>query len=502
MKHKLAISKKWWLYTIAAFALVYMSFDCFFDLHYSMDAFNTYFGEHQNALWHIQTGRYFYLFAVYFVDYLGLNLVTDNVIWVGLFIVALTIAIIALFRKAIGLLEEGSILNEVMIFLLVSLSFVNVFLAEWFQFTEVLLMYTIAIFCVTGAAVVFPVREQEDRAPFKYFLVFLLLNIAYNNYQISITFFVFYVLCFILLESKGHITANGIKKTFVAAGLTASAFVINMGITKLLIARGVIGASSRLSTMSLDSVLANIKQLCSPDIQSYLWLNGNGMMKAPDFLVVTLVVFAATVYAIVASKRKWYDILFAAVLLGGGVCSLLLPLLISAPLYMAPRIIAPIFCVLVYMGCLISMCQATVPKRIIVLLILVALCRQSCFISTYSADIRISNACDKLWVEQVDEKIRDYEQETGIQITQIGFTNDKYLKYQWSDINYRWDVCIKGNAATWTRDYMYMYYSDRVFSYVEVPEEIQEYFANLDWGTVNLDEQMIFDEDTCYVCLF
>lgn len=225
------------------------------------------------------------------------------------------------------------------------------------------------------------------------------------------------------------------------------------------------------------------------------------MMKAPDLLVVTLVVFAATVYAIVASKRKWYDILFTAVLLGGGVCSLLLPLLISPPLYMPPRIIAPIFCVLVYMGCLISMCQATVPKRIIVLVILVTLCRQSCFINTYSSDIRVSNACDKLWVEQVDEKIRDYEQETGIQVTQIGFANDKYLAYQWSDINYRWDVCIKGNAATWTRDYMYMYYSDRVFSYVDVPEEIQEYFGNLDWGTVNLDEQMIFDEDTCYVCL-
>lgn len=171
--------------------------------------------------------------------------------------VALTIAIIALFRKATDFLEEGNILNEVMIFLLVSLSFVNVFLAEWFQFTEALLMNTIAIFCVTGAAVVFPVREQEDRVPIKYFLVFLLLNIAYNNYQISITFFVFYVLCFILLESKGHITANGIKKTIVAAGLTISAFVINMGITKLLIARGVIEAISRLSTISLDAVLAN-----------------------------------------------------------------------------------------------------------------------------------------------------------------------------------------------------------------------------------------------------
>lgn len=497
-------TKKWSAYGISVVLIVFMAFNCFFKVHYSVDAYSTFGGVHQNALWHIQNGRYFYTLLVYVVDRTGLNLVTDNILWVFLFMAALAISIIALSRRFIQLIDHTSTATEIMCILCVCLSFVNVFIAEWFQFTECLLMYTVSVLCSVGAVLLIPSKNGGAKAIERYAAAFILLNIAYNTYQISINFFVFYVLCFILLENKGALTIAGVKKTLQAALVVVGTFAINLCITKLLAACGVISDSSRMSGLSIDCLWGNTKLFLSKQNQSLLWLKSDGMMNAPDLLVLFIVLLTMGIYSFFANlKRKWYDILFALVLLSGGVFALFLSILITEPLWMPPRTIAPFFCVFTYLGCLIAMGKNKTIQKIVAVILVIVLCRQACCVQMYSSDVLISNACDKLWVEQVADKIESYEQNQGIQITKVGFAPDQQMKWHWNnDSAYCWDVCTRTISVDWARLGLFSYYTGAQYSLEDTPDEVKAYFSSRNWDTVNLEEQMIFDNDVCYICIF
>lgn len=121
---------------------------------------------------------------------------------------------------------------------------------------------------------------------------------------------------------------------------------------------------------------------------------------------------------------------------------------------------------------------------------------------TKTPDALISNACDRLWAEQVECRIEAYEQREGIQVTKIGFVPDQSMQWQWGDISYPWDVCLRAISIDWARPYFLSYYTGAGYSQVDVPDEVKAHFSSLDWDTINLEEQMIFDNEVCYICIF
>lgn len=498
-------AKRWGYYSIISALFVFFAFNSFYKIHYSVDAFNTFFAGNQNARWQIQNGRYFYTLVVYAVDRMGLNLVTDHVLWVSLFMATLTFAIIALSYRCIGLLDETSEATELACILCVCLCFVNVFIAEWFQFTEAQLMYMISVLCSVCAVLIFPYKKDENKVVGRYLAAFILLNIAFNSYQVGINFFVFYVVAFIMLADKGKLTGQGVKKTLIAALMVVGAFVINLCMTRLLIEQGVITGNSRMLTLKAENIWANAKVLLSAKLQSLLWLNGNGMMRGPDLLIIGIVLLAAGIYTLVTNKtnkKKWYDVLYTFVLLAGGVFALALPILITDSLWMAPRTIVPFFCIFFYLGCLTIMGRNEFLKKLVAVVLLIALCRQVLFIQAYSSDALISNACDRLWAEQVECRIEAYEQREGIQVTKIGFVPDQSMQWQWGDISYPWDGCLRTISIDYARRYALAYYTGVGYSLADVPDEVKAHFSSLDWDTINLEEQMIFDNEVCYICIF
>lgn len=148
----------------AAACLAYLAFNCFFKLHYSIDAFSVFAQPSKGAASQLQSGRYFYWMVCLLVNKLGLSPIDDNILWVSILMCALSFSISTLTIKITSYLKRDTV-TAVLTFLLVSLSFIHIFMAEWFQFTEANLMYSIAIFCAVCAVLVFPLDADNVPPP-------------------------------------------------------------------------------------------------------------------------------------------------------------------------------------------------------------------------------------------------------------------------------------------------------------------------------------------------
>lgn len=482
---------------LGAAALVILAFQCFFNRHYSIDAFSNYASGDQDASVQIQSGRFFYWIVVSVINRLHLSLIHNNVAWVVIFLCVLTASITILTIKAAQYFSNDAA-STVLVFLSVCLSFVHAFMAEWFQFTEAILMYSFAVLGAVLAVAVFPLHDGKYKV-LRYFLAFLFLNISYNSYQIGINYFVFYILCFILLENKNSLTKNGVKSTLLAAGLVVLTFALNLAISKILIATNTISAWSRVSTVSVQNIFRNLTSLLSPYTQKNLWLEGNGMFKAPDLLLILLIGLSAAIYALKRERKAWYDVLFVFILLAGGELALVLPLLLVDVFWMPPRTIVPLFCMVPFFLWIAAKAAGPREKSVLVAVLALFLLRQAGFIQDYSADVRLSNRCDKIWTEYIDTEIENYEHSNQLPVTQIAFLKDDAAPYFWEGISYHWDVCHRAVVVDWARNNMLKYYTGRDLAVIQPPDHIKEYFLSNAQGDGLLDTHVYFEDDVCYV---
>ena len=477
---------------------VFLSFNCFLNIHYSIDSFNILTSANQDVSNHIQNGRIFYWLVVSLLNFLDISLVLNNILWVFVFMCVLVFSISILTIKATKYFSNDSS-AVILVFLAVSVSFVHGFIAEWFQFTEALLMYSFSVLGSVLAVIVFPLKQEENNRILKYFLAFVFLTISYNSYQIGINYFIFYILCFILLESENQLSLTGIRNTCVAAFLVLLTFSVNYAIVKILISANLISSWSRITTVSMNNITFNLYTLFLPHTQYDFWLRGNGMLKNPDLLLLLLMSLPAAIFTLISEKKKWYDFLFVFILLVGGVFALILPLLIVDVFWMAPRTVVPFFCIYTFLMLILAKNKRSIPKNIAIVVLALFLLRQVWFIQNYSADVRTSNNYDKMWTEYIDTEIAKYEENNQISVTQIGYLKDDSAAWSWDDISYSWDVCNRSIVVDWAQNHLLSFYTNRNLDVVQIPDHIKSHFQSSTQTESLLDTMVFFEENTCYV---
>ena len=123
----------------------------------------------------------------------------------------------------------------------------NVFIAEWYQFTEALFVYTAAVLGCICAADFF----RKNRR----ILSFIFLAAGYSCYQAAIAFYVFLILFFILKKYEYRFDIRGIRDMMIGAFECAGVFASNFLLTKLLILQGVIPDNSRYNDINSNFAL-------------------------------------------------------------------------------------------------------------------------------------------------------------------------------------------------------------------------------------------------------
>ena len=98
----------------------------------------------------------------------------------------------------------------------------------------------------------------------------------------------------------------------------------------------------------------------------------------------------------------------------------------------------------------------------------------------------------------------DYEKKSGKYITKVGIAYDKYPTLYHPISEYANAQLGARILATDYSGYRFIgYLLKRSLEKVNMPSEIYEnYFANKDWPSLNINDQIYFEGDTMYWCVY
>lgn len=118
----------------------------------------------------------------------------------------------------------------------------------------------------------------------------------------------------------------------------------------------------------------------------------------------------------------------------------------------------------------------------------------------YETNLKKVNMADQLWSSQVCEEIRYHEEVEGIKITNIAFCSDEHSDISGDMKSY----AVSAATVEYARNAMIKsYFKDHELNVVEMPEEVyQMNFSGRDWKCYFPSQQILFSEDTVYVCSY
>ena len=115
---------------------------------------------------------------------------------------------------------------------------------------------------------------------------------------------------------------------------------------------------------------------------------------------------------------------------------------------------------------------------------------------------KIVNNLDKQESQIVGKWIEEYEEQNNIEVKNVVFMYNSNSKLFYSGLSSESALCYKSLVKEWSRIGALNYYNNRKF--VEQKNKsayYQKYFSNKKWDKLD-KEQLIFDGDTLYYCLY
>ena len=97
--------------------------------------------------------------------------------------------------------------------------------------------------------------------------------------------------------------------------------------------------------------------------------------------------------------------------------------------------------------------------------------------------------------------INEYQEETGIEVTNICIYVDASHAFSYQNIFTSGDMNVSGFGPDWSDVEMINYYNGLKLVRAEKDEELQNQFAEKDWDSFN-KEQVIFIGNTIHLCKF
>ena len=504
------LDTKWLYLLLINFIAAMVMYQGFLQVHLSIDSPDTIVASHQAATWHFNSGRFFYTLVVFFVDWLGLNIVYDSWLWTTLFSIVNSVAVTLFTKLCYDELGKTVSNNEEinLMWLLITLNcafwigFNNIFTTEWLYFAEVELNFI----CATIGAVFalwFTIKNGSIR---NYAIAFIFLVMMWNSYQPAFGIFFFLLMIVSLLKDGFIVSKRMVKKLSILFGEMMIVVSSNLALVKYYTKVGKILPGSRYSTLNANNFFQSIKGVLK--YQKVILLEGNGMTKGPWIAVVGgILVIVAVVWSIKLKRLKSFAVTIIAIAVCEG--AVFAPNMVNKIFSGAsPRAIEPYFFaftfLLVYiLHLLICPHEASLRMTRAVITISVAFFITATIISAniYQNDVLITNRMDEMWIMSINSRICNYEAETGIEVKYLLFEGDDHSQFRWPSVhfNYKADVCAKMLMADWSREaYIYILTG----RHYKVVKPTYSSFAGMDFDSLDIEKQMIFEGDTCHICIY
>jgi len=351
-----------------------------------------------------------------------------------------------------------------------------------------------SVFCSILAACVY---TSDYKGKNIYTAILLFLTVI--AYQTSTSLFLIISLVFIAIKNKNNnveILKNSIY-TFLIYGVS---MLLGLLITRFM--------GSYLNFVERKTTLLTIKEMMQT-LFKYL-----DFVVLKNFYIKTvwynfpIIIFLVLVFIILIIKNKQYfHILEYFVLIILGCILPIIPLMVIpiGSQYMEPRM-AMIFGSLagILLLYLITVMNAYEKKKIgivISIITTVLFIMNSSYFIRSSAENLSTGYIDRNIAKAIIYNIKKYEEENNKKIKKIVFGYDASPTYYYDGQIMLRSINGRGLATSFTVVPLIQYYSEKKYEMNISQEVINEKFSKKNWDVFS-EEQLIFDKDTLYFCIY
>ena len=370
-----------------------------------------------------------------------------------------------------------------------NLVFLNVLFAEPLMFSEFSVYYAAAYFTAAVG-----VKNYTKR---NYIRMLLMYMAAVSFYQNAAVFASIILAFYICMDENMVFSRRLFFREII--GITAS-----MGIGLINFYCILILDKLNIVPFSKEAGMGNFSEKLSLIFSHIIkiYKNCSGVMTNHWFpLLFILGVWGLIGYTCIKERKYSQFLSLFIVWLGSNILLYVIPITQSTITFY-PRLY---FCFFGIQGLLLSSAYRISGDSIHKLLSLggvLYLTLQLLFVHFIISDHFVSNDLDKIYANMVYEKIIEYEEETGNNVENIAVMRDIDAPFSYREVSFVSDQINERALGTVPISLIYMV-TGRKFNKIEVPENmVQKYFYNKNWDYIDLDEQLFFEGDTAYWCVF
>lgn len=476
-----------------------------FNKHFSVDDYSLLYQQKAASFTDIQQNMRIVSGSLYYLlDMWGINIVEWQIFFGTILIITfawiITRITMEIEEAAKAKVDAGKIilLNGGTLVL-----FLNAAISEYLYYSGVYAQWIIGILGITYGAICI---GREKKIAINWLAGLAALIVTAGSYQTFMAQYAYVVMTLIFLRNEGKINRKSVMASIRAAIAAVVAMGINILGVKALVQCGIIGNDSRMKfdLMKIPELLRSISHE-----QKSIWIDGMGIY--PKGILAFLIVFFVGILFFVMYKRraKIGEWIYLAIVLSSGFCVMYGAQILQGFIRVTNRgmyAVFGIYAVSVWIiGIYIKECDWKIVKQFIVCVISVFLFYSSSKINGIAVDVLKTNIVSRCYMEEINRRICNYENLNSVHITKVGFFRDAFVSYRYYDFidtGAYGDMCVNPFLAEWSSVNSLNYYTNRQLELVSVPEDIIQEYEGKNWDEPEWNDQLIFDYDTVYICVF
>lgn len=447
----------------------------------------------------VGSGRYLFALAWEIAYKLGINMGktagANTILTVCLMALSATIIAFSYLRTLYKRQTVPVKLKEVLIVdSVVLISFLNLLSLELLFFSAYALM--------PGMACLFLALSVSAFADKRYMLCGILLACTVMVYQSYIGMFIVYTLLFVFVEHSGKLTWQSFFKSAAVVAGAGSLCIIDVLSTRILTQVHVIGgAAKELKSVNLLEIFCTIVKT-----QISIWRNEYSLSTIRFLPFILLSVAAIVILShYVKNKRHIGDWIYLIMLVTVGNLSTF-AVLFGGYLYVPPRVLTSYWAFISAVILLaLYVTNKVAIKNILFMLVNLITLFHIINANVIISDLYVSNALDKNYILSVEKCIKNYEKETGREVSTIGIVTDMHCDQYWVECidYYNFNINERCVSTDWHFDMLLRFYTKREYQKVKIPETVyEEHFEGKDWDYFDASEQLVFIDDQLYLAIY
>lgn len=477
------------LFIVAYFGFVFFN-------HYGLDDYSIIadLSElHHNAL---NNGRFSLMVLYDFFIALGFNPVLNQKIMAILLVLFFALSITSITKRIVELGNITALKGKILINLGALVLLLNVFVTEWFTFVLSYAQWMLGFTCAVYAAILMSYSSRIKKT-----MAVVLLVLAINAYQIMAVYYAVLIMIFIYLNQKENFKFfKALRDTVFAALIAIIVMALNIGAAKII--GGVSNGEAAARYGGLSFSIENIKKILSA--QKNIWIEGKGLFPHGLMLLFFVVFVLLLCYVAKSRKVNWEHCLYCFLIYVAVVLVTFIPQMLEV--WLTPRSLVPLFSLLSISIFFIIIWgqEYNQIENICIVSLLLFLGINFYYTQSVAISMFQVNTLEKEHARLIEYEINKYEEEQGVDIESISFYRDQFPKYKYDGIFVQpgEDMFNRAYLADWGDIYALNFYTGLSLNKVEPEKEYIDYFQEHDWNSLDLEEQLIFDGNKCYYCVY